>query len=109
MSKKENTDAVRILRNRYVKGNKKRLAAIKKARQKLAIAQQIYDLRTKAGLSQAEFAELVGTKQSVISRLEDADYEGYSLSMLSRIAAACNQQLQVRFVPERSLRSYALR
>ena len=42
--------------------------------------------RTEAGLSQKELAEMIGTTQSVISRLEDADYEGHSLSMLSRIA-----------------------
>ena len=34
-------------------------------------------------LPQKELAELIGTTQSVISRLEDADYEGHSLSMLS--------------------------
>jgi len=43
-------------------------------------------------------AELVGTTQSVIARLEDADYEGHSLSMLQRIATAVNKRLEVRFV-----------
>jgi ribosome-binding protein aMBF1 (putative translation factor) len=51
-------------------------------------AQIIYEARTKAGLTQKDLADLVGTKQSVIARLEDADYEGDSLSMLQRIAAA---------------------
>ena len=53
-----------------------------------------------AGLTQAELAQLVGTTQSVISRLEDADYEGHSLSMLQRIADALHQRLEVRFVPD---------
>jgi hypothetical protein len=35
----------------------------------------------------------------VISRLEDADYEGHSLTMLQRIAAALDQQLDIRFEP----------
>ena len=35
----------------------------------------IYDARTKAGLSQSEIAALIGSKQPVIARLEDADYE----------------------------------
>jgi len=48
----------------------------------LDIAQQIYDLRMKSGLTQKQLAERVGTSTSVISRLEDADYQGYSLSML---------------------------
>ncbi len=36
-----------------------------------------------------------------ICRLEDADYEGHSLSLLKRIAAALNKRLEIRFVPTR--------
>ena len=50
----------------------------------------IYDARTSAGLSQSEPAQLIGSKQPVIARLEDADYEGHSLTMLQRLAAALN-------------------
>jgi ribosome-binding protein aMBF1 (putative translation factor) len=63
------------------------------------VARMIYDARTAAGLSQRGLAELIGTQQSTIARLEDADYEGHSLSMLRRIADALNQKLEVRFVP----------
>ena len=35
---------------------------------------------------QKKLAKLVGTTQSVIARLEDADYQGHSLNMLGRIA-----------------------
>ena len=59
------------------------------------VAQQIYSARTKAGLTQQQLAELIGTKQPVIARLEDADYEGHSLSMLQRIAQALNQRLEI--------------
>ena len=55
----------------------------------------IYDLRTEAGLTQAQLAELVGTTQSAISRLEDTDYEGHSLSMLRKIARALGRRLLV--------------
>jgi ribosome-binding protein aMBF1 (putative translation factor) len=68
------------------------------ARLNAAVAQLIYSARTKAGLSQAELAERIGTRQSVISRLEDADYEGHSLSMLQRIATALGQCVEVRFL-----------
>jgi transcriptional regulator with XRE-family HTH domain len=61
------------------------------------IAQQVYDLRTGAKLTQKELADLVGTQQSVISRIEDADYDGHSLMMLKRIAAALNRRLRVDF------------
>jgi ribosome-binding protein aMBF1 (putative translation factor) len=50
------------------------------------VAQLIYEARNKAGLTQKQLAELIGTKQPVIARLEDADYEGHSLSMLQKIA-----------------------
>jgi ribosome-binding protein aMBF1 (putative translation factor) len=69
------------------------------ARVNLEVAQMIYDARTRAGLSQRELADLIGSKQPVIARLEDADYEGHSLTMLQRIAEALQQRLEVRFVP----------
>jgi len=66
------------------------------------VARMIYDARTAAGLTQKQLADLVDTQQSTIARLEDADYEGHSLSMLRRIAEALNQRLEVRFVPHRA-------
>ncbi len=60
------------------------------------IGQLIYDARTKAGLTQKQLANRLGTTQSVISRLESADYEGHSLSMLQRIAEALGQKLELR-------------
>lgn len=63
------------------------------------VARLIYHARTAAGLTQAQLADLIGTKQPVIARLEDADYEGHSLSMLQRIADALHQRIAIRFVP----------
>jgi ribosome-binding protein aMBF1 (putative translation factor) len=63
------------------------------------VAQLIYDARTEAGLSQQELAKMINTTQSVISRLEDADYEGHSLSMLGRIARALNREVKIDLVP----------
>lgn len=62
------------------------------------VARQLYDLRKEAGLSQRELAKRVGTTASVICRIEDADYEGHSLSMLRRIAAALDKRVEVRIV-----------
>lgn len=59
------------------------------------VAQLIYEARTQAGLTQKQLADLVGTKQPVIARLEDADYEGHSLSMLQKIASALNKQVKI--------------
>jgi ribosome-binding protein aMBF1 (putative translation factor) len=62
------------------------------------VARMIFDARTRAGLTQTQLAELIDTQQPVIARLEDADYEGHSLSMLQRIAEALGQRLEVLFV-----------
>ena len=40
----------------------------------------------------------LGTTNTVISRLENDDYEGHSLAMLRRIAAALGKRVEVRFV-----------
>lgn len=78
---------------------------IANARINLEVAQMIHDRRTKAGLSQRQLADLIGSKQPVIARLENADYEGHSLTMLQRIAEALEQRLEVRFVPRRKPRA----
>lgn len=93
--KKETTDAIGILHRRYIKDDPERKASLEAERVNAHIARIIYDLRREAGLSQKGLAELIGTTQSVISRLEDSDYEGHSLSMLNRIAKALNQNLTV--------------
>ena len=66
------------------------------------VARMIYEARVAAGLTQKQLADLLGTQQSAIARLEDADYQGHSLGMLRRIAEALNQKLEVRFVPNRA-------
>ena len=71
---------------------------LRQARLNADLAQKIYDLRQHAGLTQTQLAHRVGTTASVISRLEDADYEGHSLAMLQRIAAAVGKRVQLTFV-----------
>lgn len=97
--KKPTCDAVDILHKRYFEGNPQMLELVEDERQQAEIAQQIYDLRTAAGLTQRELAARVGTTASVICRLEDADYHRYSLAMFRRIAAALNSRVTVRFWP----------
>ena len=101
---KPTSDALQILHRRYYADRPERLAALEDERANAAIARKIYDLRNNAGLTQKEFARLVGTTGSVISRLEDADYEGHSLSMLRRVAAAFDKRVEIRFVsPKRKV------
>ena len=96
--RKPTTDAVAIIHRRYYEGKPERLAALEQARANDDVARKIAALRTEAGLSQRQLAKLVGTTASVICRLEDADYEGHSLAMLQRIAAALNRQVTINFV-----------
>ena len=86
MTKNLTTSAVEILRNRYVKNDPQRKASVETERVNAEVARLVYDVRTEAGLTQGQLANLVGTTQSVISRLEDSDYDGHSLAMLSQIA-----------------------
>ena len=92
------SDALEILRRRD--GNDPELLRqVKQERLNSHIAQMIYDARMEAGLTQQQLAERIGTRQQVIARLEDADYEGHSLSMLQRIARALKVKIDIRFVP----------
>jgi len=52
-------------------------------------------------------SDTFSTTASVISRLEDADYEGHSLAMLNRIAGALHRRVEIRFVPIRKPRLQA--
>jgi len=61
------------------------------------ISRMIYDARMAAKLTQKQLADRIGTTQSVISRLESSDYDGHSLGILQRIAAAVGQKLELRF------------
>jgi len=101
VKRKPTTDAVEILHRRFFKGQPERLKALEEARADDEVARKIFELRKKAGLTQAQMAKMIGTTASVISRLEDADYEGHSLAMLRRIAAALDKRVEIRFIPVR--------
>lgn len=89
---KTTTDAEEILYKYFIKGNPEMEVLLEEEKIKMDVAEQIYKLRTGAGLTQRELAKRVGAA-SVISRLENADYEGHSLAMLRRVAAALNQRV----------------
>lgn len=95
MAKSKNANALKILHERYVHNDVAIQESVEHERLTAQIARMIYDLRKRAGISQTDLAALVGTTQSVISRLEDSDYDGHSLSMLERIATALNGRVSV--------------
>ena len=100
--RKPTIDAVEILHRRYFEGKPEMLALLEEERANAEVARKICNLRKKAGLTQKELAKLVGTSHSNISRLEDDDYEGHSLAMLRRIAAALDKRVEIRFVSPKS-------
>jgi len=99
---KHTSDALALVEELTGKGQEM-ADLIEQERGNLDMARKIYELRAKANLSQAALARKVGTTQSVISRLEDADYDGHSLEMLRRIASALEKRVEIRFLPSRKL------
>ncbi len=98
--KKTTSNAVEILYKRLLEGKPEMQAMLAEEETRMDITEQICSLRIDARLTQNELAEKIGTTASVICRLENADYEGHSLSMLHRIATALNQRVKISFVPQ---------
>lgn len=94
-------DGFQYLFDRHVGDDPRRRIQWEKAGANQDIALMIYALRTHAGLTQAALAKRIGTATSVISRLEDADYEGHSLAMLRRIAGALGKRVEIRLVEDK--------
>lgn len=91
------SDALKIIDN--LTGNDPELEdLVREASLNAVVAQLIYEARASRGLTQKELADRIGTKQSAIARLEDADYDGHSLSMLQKIAGALNQKVEIKFL-----------
>jgi len=93
--KSSTSDALRMLDRRFgVRADS--TALDERFSEQADVAEMLYAARKAAGLTQKQLAEAAGTTQQVISKLEDADYEGHSLSVLRRIAAALNSRVEIR-------------
>jgi len=82
-----------LLRNPDVVAEYARLLPVK-------IAARIISARTSMNLTQKDLAELAGTSQSAISRLESGHYDWYTLKTLRKIAKALGQTVEVIFKSE---------
>ncbi|MCC5617255.1 helix-turn-helix domain-containing protein [Nostoc sp. CHAB 5836] len=96
---KKTNDALKIIK-RMMKEDPELQEMVRESSINAQVSQIIYDARKQAGLTQQQLADLVGTTQLVIARLEDADYEGHSLSILAGIAAALNQKGEIKMSPK---------
>jgi transcriptional regulator with XRE-family HTH domain len=88
----------------YIAGRADRMAALEQEILNARVAREVYQLRTRFGLTQRQLAVRLGTTASVICRLEDNDYGGHSLRMLQRIGFVLGQKVEVRFKPRRPIR-----
>jgi transcriptional regulator with XRE-family HTH domain len=82
------------------------LAAQKELRPFLDVAADMLRLRMRSELTQAELANLVGTKQANISRLESG-LSNPTLQFLQKVAQALGAQLSVRFEEEITEEAYS--
>lgn len=73
--------------------------ALKETRLEYEIARAIILARIKHRMTQKELARKLQTKQSVISRVENAQTTP-SLSFLKRLASVFNTSLEIRLVPK---------
>jgi len=97
------TDALEVL-DRHVPMTLEMVRLLEIERVNTDVGQKIFDLRKKAGLTQKQLADKIGTSQSVISELEDANYEGNSLEMLTGVFLALGHRMNITIVgprPER--------
>jgi transcriptional regulator with XRE-family HTH domain len=61
------------------------------------IATQLKVLRQQRGLTQTKLADLLGTTQTVISRIENVNYSNWNIGTLKRLARAFELRLRVSF------------
>jgi transcriptional regulator with XRE-family HTH domain len=59
------------------------------------IAESLIALRKRRGLNQTQLAELTGTKQPAIARVEQADYQNWNIKTLRTIAEALDARVRV--------------
>jgi DNA-binding XRE family transcriptional regulator len=65
------------------------------------LVRELLAARSRAGLTQAEVAESMGTTKSAVSRLERAGKHSPSVTTLRRYARAVGCEVEIRLVPPR--------
>jgi transcriptional regulator with XRE-family HTH domain len=92
------SNAIEILNRKFSDSEDAEITAmVNEELTNLRISQLIYQARTTAGLTQKELAKKINTPQSVIARMESANYYGHSLKTLQKIATALNKRICISF------------
>ncbi len=97
--KSRTTSAQKIARRRFENRSPERIAERERTGREMALGMKIRQLREEAGLTQQQLAEKIGTQPSAISRIEDADYDSHTVSILERVADALGMELVIDFKP----------
>lgn len=92
--KRKITDAVEIIDRRYGGDPDWDRMALEEELN-LKVAQTVHDLRASAGLTQQKLAEMVGTTQSIVSKVENGDYDGSAAEMLVRVCFALHRRVEI--------------
>lgn len=69
--------------------------------EEFTLAEEVIELRKQRNLTQRQLAELTGTSQPAIARLESGNYKNLTLSFLRRIAKALDAVTEVHLRRER--------
>lgn len=77
--------------------NPKIRAEYERLQPEFALINEVLRARSEKGITQKDLAERVGTKQSVISRLE-AGRANPSIAFLKKLAQALNSHLEILFI-----------
>jgi DNA-binding XRE family transcriptional regulator len=64
-----------------------------------ALVRELLSARSRAGLTQEEVAERMGTTKSAVSRLEAAGKNSPSVTTLQKYAQAVGSRVEIRLVP----------
>ena len=92
-AKRKTTDALKIIDALYFNGRPEMQARLREAEERLR------ELRELQGMTQQEVADRMGTKRSVVARLEQAGYEKHTVSTLRKFSSALGYTVRVDFVP----------
>lgn len=72
--------------------------ALQDASEQIEFARYLRQIREKRGISQTQLAEMIGTKQPAIARLESGSVVP-RIELLQRLAKALSMKLEIRLVP----------
>ncbi len=99
--RKTTTNALEIIDRRHFRGRPQMERLLDQARERLKVSEQLYYLRQAQGLTQGELAERAKTSRTVITRLENSNYDRHTLSTLCKVAGAMGHEVHIHFVPKK--------